>query len=223
MFLEIPEVLSGSEVGRLRQIAATAKFVDGRLTNPHSKVKNNTQLDFGDPAYRDSVQIVHGALARCEALREFAFPKIIAPPLLTRHVVGMNYGVHADVAFMGIGGPRPLRSDLSCTLFLGDPAAYEGGELAIHLGGRRLDFKLPAGAAIVYPSTTLHEVRPVTRGERLVAITFIESQVVDQQHREVLYDVNEVLALEGLRMSWENRTRLTRVSSMLHRLWGAAG
>jgi PKHD-type hydroxylase len=223
MFLEIPDVLTPPEVARLRALAAAARFVDGRMTNPHSKVKNNTQLDVSDPGYRESAQLVHAALLRSEEVRNFAFPKLVAPPLLTRHGVGNNYGVHSDAPFMAIGGPRPLRSDLSCTVFLGDPQSYDGGELAIHLGGRRIDFKLPPGGAILYPSTTLHEVRPVARGERLAAISFMESQIVDQNQRELLYELNEVLALEGFNISWENRTRLSHVSSALHRLWGAAG
>lgn len=223
MFVEIPDVLTPPEVARLRAIAGAARFVDGRLSNPHSKVKNNTQLDTSDAGYRESAQLLHAALMRHEEVRNFAFPKVIAPPLLTRHAAGMNYGVHSDAPFMSIGAPRLLRSDLSCTIFLGEQGSYDGGELAIHLGGRRIEFKLPPGGAILYPSTTLHEVRPVTRGERLVAITFIESQIVDQNQRELLYELNEVLALEGFNISWENRTRLSHVSSALHRLWGSAG
>jgi PKHD-type hydroxylase len=223
MFLEIPSILTGQEIARLREIAGRAKFVDGKLTNPHSKVKNNTQLDYADPAYRESAQLLHAALLRSEEVRNFAFPKMVAPPLLTRHAPGMNYGVHSDAPFMGVGGPRPLRSDLSCTIFLADPATYEGGALAIHLGGRTIEFKLQPGGAIVYPSTTLHEVTPVTSGERLVAISFIESQIVDQNHRELLWELYEVQALEGFNISWENRTRLSHVTSSLHRMWGEAG
>jgi PKHD-type hydroxylase len=135
----------------------------------------------------------------------------------------MNYGEHADAPFMGIGGNRPIRSDLSCTIFLNDPESYDGGELSVMLGTKRIAFKPPAGGAIIYPSTTIHQVIPVTRGERLTAITFMESQIVDQAHRELLYQLNEVLALEGYNISWENRTRLSYVSSSLHRLWGDAG
>ena len=223
MFLEIPGVVTDAEIARLREIAGKARFVDGRLTNPHSKVKNNIQLDYNDPAYRDSAGLLHAALMRSEEFRNFAFPKIVAPPLLTKHAPGMNYGVHSDAPFMAIGPGRPLRSDLSCTIFLADAGAYEGGELAIHLGGRQVLFKLQPGGVIVYPSTTLHEVRPVTKGERLVAISFIESQIVDQNHRELLWELNEVQALEGFNISWENRTRLSHVTSSLHRMWGDAG
>ncbi|HEX8233716.1 MAG TPA: Fe2+-dependent dioxygenase [Caulobacteraceae bacterium] len=223
MFLEIPDILTPPEIERLRQAAKVARFVDGRTTNAHSPVKNNTQLDYNDPNYRPTAQLLHAALTRSEELRNFAFPKVIAPPLLTRTGVGMNYGAHSDAPFMNIGQPRMLRSDLSCTIFLGDPTTYEGGELSIQLGARGIDIKLPPGGAVVYPSTTLHQVKPVTSGERLVAITFIESQIVDQNHRELLYELNEVLALEGFNVSWENRTRLSHVSSALHRMWGTSG
>lgn len=223
MLLEIADLLTPAEIERLRQTAKTARFVDGRTTNPHSKVKNNTQLDYNDPNYRPTAQLLHAALTRSEELRNFAFPKVIAPPLLTRTLAGMNYGAHADAPFMNIGQPRMLRSDLSCTIFLADPASYDGGQLSIQLGSHEIDIKLPAGGAVIYPSTTLHQVKPVTSGERLVAISFIESQIVDQNHRELLHELNEVLALEGFNISWDNRTRLSHVSSALHRMWGASG
>jgi PKHD-type hydroxylase len=223
MFLEIPELLTPEEVRRLRDLSTRVKFVDGRATNPHSQTKNNLQLDHADPGYRESAQILHAALARDEQVRNFVFPKMIAPPLMTKYTVGMNYGEHADAAFLNVGQARPMRSDLSCTIFLNDPDSYDGGELSVLLGTRRIAFKPPAGGAIIYPSTTLHQVIPVTRGERLTAITFMESQIVDQTHRELLYQINEVMALEGFNISWENRTRLSYVSSSLHRLWGDAG
>ncbi|MGZ8362222.1 MAG: Fe2+-dependent dioxygenase [Caulobacteraceae bacterium] len=222
MFLEV-ELLAPQEIAQLRDIAAKARFVDGRITNPHNLAKNNTQLDYNDPAYRASTQLLHTALMRSEEVRDFAFPKIIAPPLLTRTGLNMNYGAHSDAPFMNMGAPRMLRSDLSCTIFLSEPDSYDGGELSVQLGQRHIDFKLQPGFGIVYPSTTLHQVKPVTRGERLVAITFIESQIVDQNHRELLYELNEVRALEGLKMEWENRTRLEHVASALHRMWGTSG
>jgi PKHD-type hydroxylase len=223
MFLEIPDLLTPEEVKRLREISTRVKFVDGRATNPHSQTKNNLQLDYADPGYKESATMLQQALTKDEQVRNFVFPKMIAPPLMTKYTVGMNYGEHADAAFIAIAGNRPLRSDLSCTIFLNDPDTYDGGELSVMLGTKRIAFKPPAGGAIIYPSTTIHQVIPVTRGERLTAITFMESLIVDQTQRELLYQLNEVLALEGLNMTWENRTRLSYVSSSLHRLWGDAG
>jgi PKHD-type hydroxylase len=219
VFLEIPDVLTAPEVERLRQLAGGAKFADGKLSSPHTTVKNNQQIDHADPAYAESSKLMAMALQRNEAFRGFAFPRIMAPPMLARYAPGMNYGVHSDAAFLPVGA-RPLRSDLSCTLFIGAPRTYEGGELAIHLGTKQVAFKGAAGSIVVYPSNTLHEVRPVTSGERLVGLTFIESLIADRTHRELLYDLDEVAALEGFNMSWENRTRLQHVRNNLRRMWG---
>ncbi len=221
MFLEALNLLTAEEVAHLRGLAARLRFVDGRATNPHSKVKNNLQLDYEDPGFQESSALLHAALTRSEEVKAFAFPKVIAAPLVTRYAVGMNYGAHSDAPFMLVDG-RPLRSDLSCTIFLGDPETYEGGELQIQLGNRRIDFKLPAGGAIIYPSTTIHQVQPVTSGERLVAITFMESQVPDQVHRDLLHQLNEVVALEAYNVSWENRTRLAYVAGALTRMWSVS-
>jgi PKHD-type hydroxylase len=218
MFLELNDVLTGPEVERLRTLAAGAGFEAGRRSNPHSTVKNNLQIDHGDPAYADSSEVMALALQRSEAFRSFALPRLVAPPMLAKYAPGMNYGVHSDAPVMNLA-TGPLRSDLSCTLFLADPTAYEGGELAVRLGGRTLLFKGAPGAAVVYPSDTLHEVRPVTAGERVVGLTFIESAVRDPARREILYELNEVAALEGFNMSWENRTRLQHARDNLMRMW----
>jgi PKHD-type hydroxylase len=215
MFLELPELLTSAEVNRLRALAATARFAEGRLSNPHSKVKNNLQIDHTDPAYEESSKLMGLALQRSEAFREFAIPRVLAPPMLAKYVPGMNYGVHSDAPIMA----GRLRPDLSCTLFLVEPSTYDGGELSIQLGGRTLEFKGAAGSAIVYPSTTLHEVKPVTSGERLVGLTFIESAIRDPAKRDILYHLNEVAALEGFNMSWENRTRLQHARNNLWRMW----
>ena len=112
-----------------------------------------------------------------------------------------------------------MRSDVSATLFIGEPASYEGGELVIHLGSSSIRFKGEPGSMILYPSTTLHEVAPVTSGQRLSMFTFMESAIPDQMKRELLYTLNEVSALEGFNVSWENRTRLQFVIANLHRMW----
>jgi PKHD-type hydroxylase len=221
MFLELADVLTPPEIARLRDLARTARFADGRASNPHSLAKNNLQIDPNDAAHAEASKLMAAALQRNAAFRGFAFPRIMAPPMLAKYAPGMNYGVHADSAFMPLGS-RALRSDLSCTLFIAEPGSYEGGELAIHLGTRAIAFKGGPGAAVVYPSTTLHEVRPVTSGERLVGITFIESMIPDPTHRELLYQLDEVAALEGYNITWENRTRLQYVRSNLRRMWGEA-
>jgi PKHD-type hydroxylase len=217
MYRVIP-VLTNEEIEQCRRIAASAQFVDGRITNPHNTAKQNQQLHDAS-AHQQSAQLLHRALARSEEFRNFAFPVAVAPPLITRYHAGMHYGAHTDAAYLQLPGAL-IRSDLSCTIFLNDPDRYEGGALHIHLGDASISFKLEPGLAIVYPSDTLHEVGPVTEGERLVAITFIQSRVPDPFRRNLLYNLNEVAALEGLKMESENYTRLQLVQNQLLRYWG---
>jgi Uncharacterized iron-regulated protein len=211
-------ILTAAEVAECRRIAASAPFVDGRISNPHNKAKQNEQLH--DPtAYQKSSELLKNALARSVEFMEFAFPVALAPPMMTRYKPAMKYGAHADAAFIQLPGAT-VRSDLSCTIFLNDPKEYDGGELNLSLGDARLSFKLQPGEAIVYPSDSLHQVVPVTRGERLVAITFIQSQIQDPFRRYMLFELNEVAALEGLKMSHENFSRLQLVQQNLLRYWG---
>ena len=211
-------LLSAQAVAECRRIAAETQFIDGRASNPHNTAKNNLQLH--DPAASQaSAQLMLAAFQCSEEFREFAFPAKIAPPLLTRYQTGMAYGAHADAAFLNVGG-AVIRSDLSCTIFLSDPSSYDGGALHVRLGDASLRFKLQPGEAILYPSDTFHEVEAVTKGERLVAITFIQSQLADPFRRSLLFDLNEVAALEGLTMSPENFSRLQLVQANLLRYWG---
>ena len=218
MFLEIPDLLTPAETARLVAIAKAGKFVDGRISNPHSEVKKNLHHDQSDPGYAQASKLLADGLMRSEAFRRFALPRRLASPTLTKHAPGMAYGVHCDSPSI-MAGQKPLRSDLSCTVFLSDPQTYGDGELAVYLGTRQVAFKGAPGSCLIYPSTTLHEVRPVGSGERIVGITFIESQIADGARRELLYEINEVAALEGLKMSWQGRTRLGAVSSNLQRMW----
>jgi PKHD-type hydroxylase len=223
MFKVIEDILSPGAVQELRAIAASGTFVDGRITNPHNRAKRNEHLTEQDQErYRRSGQIIAAALYANEDFRNYAFPLVIAPPRLTTYRKEMHYGAHADAAFMAIGDP-PLRSDLSCTVFLSDPASYDGGELRVDLGAAEVRIKGPAGSAVIYPSTTMHEVTPVTRGERLVGLTFIQSQIPNSDRREWLYELNEVAALEGNGMKPENFTRLQRVQANLLRYFSTIG
>jgi PKHD-type hydroxylase len=218
MFLLVKNVLSPAEVDQVRQLAKTMRFVDGRASNPHNLAQKNLPADLASPEAQKASQIAGAAIAANEEVRNFAFPKRIATPLLSRYEPGMTYGVHSDAAYLPLPN-GPLRSDVSATLFIGDPSTYDGGELRIHLGSETVTIKGEPGSMIVYPSNTLHEVVPVTRGERVAFFTFMESVIPDHVQRELLYTLNEVYALEGLKMDWENRTRLQYVSSSLHRIW----
>lgn len=222
MFLEIKNLLEPAEVARLQQLSRELKFIDGRASNPHNTTKTNFQADTGDAKYNESSQIVMNAFTRSREFMDFAFPKRIAPPLMLRYDATQKYGVHADAAYMQVPGERGrLRSDLSCTVFIADPSTYEGGELQIHLGVRPLIIKGTAGSCILYPSTTLHEVVPVRSGVRAVSITFIESLVPDEAKRNILYELNEVGALEGLKMQWESRVRFEAARQNLLRMWSS--
>jgi PKHD-type hydroxylase len=221
MLLKIKNLLSAEECARLVALAGELKFVDGRISNPASTTKQNLQADSADPRYAESVQIVAGAMARSREFGSFAIPKRVAPPLMCRYEPGMKYGSHADAAIIQLQTGK-IRSDLSCTVFIGDPSTYEGGELAMVLGNQTLAFKGAPGEAVVYPSTLLHEVVPVRSGQRLVSITFIESHVADQHERMQVYELNEIAALEGLRMNPESRVRLDVVRQNLLRMWSAS-
>lgn len=218
MFLKIKNVLTTAEITRLVALSREVQFVDGRASNPANLTKDNLQADPRDAKYGESVQLLQGAILRSREFVDFALPRRIAPPLLCRYEAGMKYGAHADAALIQLGGTR-LRSDLSCTIFIADPASYEGGELAIVAGNQTIAFKGAAGDAIVYPSTLLHEVVPVRSGQRLVAITFVESLIADQHRRTQVYELNEIAALEGNTMKWESRVRLDVVRQNLMRMW----
>jgi len=211
------QILTDDEIAECRRVAAATPFVDGRITNPHNTAKNNEQLH-DESAYKATSQLLHNALVRSPEFMEFAFPVAMAPPLITRYKPGMKYGAHADAAFIQLPGAT-IRSDLSATIFLNEPSDYEGGELLVQHSDAELKFKLKPGEAIIYPSTSFHQVVPVTKGERLVAITFIQSRIKDPFKRYTLFELNEVAALEGNNMDPVNYARLQLVQQNLLREW----
>jgi PKHD-type hydroxylase len=218
MFLQIEDFLTAAEVQSIAEIARQIKFIDGRRTNPHNTTKNNVIADASDPLSQKAAQIALTSLQRNEQVTHFVFPQRVAIPTLCRYDVGMTYGAHVDTAFLPVG-PQPLRCDVSCTLFISDPATYQGGELVVYVGSEAVRIKGKSGQAVFYASTSVHQVLPVTSGQRLVMITFIESQIPDPMQRDLLYALGEVRALEGLKMDWRNRTQLEYVISNLQRMW----
>ncbi|MEZ5710842.1 MAG: Fe2+-dependent dioxygenase [Blastomonas sp.] len=217
MIKQLPDLLSADQVKQIKKLAGKAKFVDGRISNPHSRVKNNLHLaDLN--IYEQTSSLMEEALRANEDFRNFAIPMRMGPPLITRYGPGMHYGLHPDSASIPLPD-GPIRSDLSCTIFLNEPDQYEGGALRITLGDSQMRFKGRAGSAVVYPSTTLHEVEKIESGERLVAITFIQSRIRDIAKRNLLYELGEVAALEGLGMQPENYARLQTVQFNLSRMW----
>jgi PKHD-type hydroxylase len=188
MILCIGEILTAQELEAIKAQLATAEFIDGKATAGwHARlVKNNTQLHQQSPALAIVREIIDEALQRHSLFQIAIRPKLVRPVTISRYEVGMSYGTHTDNALMR----NPLmRSDVSMTLFLSEPQAYEGGELVIESTQGEEGFKLAAGAAIVYPSSTLHRVEAVTQGTRLAAITWVQSLIRDPQQREILFDL----------------------------------
>lgn len=218
MFLQIDDFLTPTEVQDIAELARQAKFVEGRRSNPHNHTKDNIIGDPADAIAQKASQTALNALQRNEQARNFAFPQRMAMPSLARYDVGMKYGAHIDAAFLPLG-PQPLRSDVSCTMFISNPGEYEGGELVIYLGSEIVHIKGKAGSAVFYASTHIHQVEPVRSGSRLVMITFIESQIPDPLQRDLLFSLGEVRAYEAAKMEWRTRTQLDYVFANLHRMW----
>jgi PKHD-type hydroxylase len=192
MIICIADVLSAEDLKDIHGLVERGRFVDGRETAGwHARlVKRNEQIRTNSDAARKAGERVAAALDRHEVFRAAALPRMMRPMLLSRYHDGMSYGAHVDDAIMG--GKAPIRSDLSVTVFLNDPAAYDGGELVMETTGGEQAYKLAAGSAIIYPSTTLHRVEPVTRGTRLVAVTWVQSLVREAENREILFDLDTV-------------------------------
>jgi PKHD-type hydroxylase len=189
MILCIGDILTPAELEAAIAKLETAEFIDGKATAGwHARlVKHNTQIPQGSPALAVVRDLIDAALQRNVLFQMAVRPYIIRPMTISRYDIGMTYGTHVDNALMH----DPLmRSDVSMTLFLSNPATYEGGELIIESSQGEAAFKLPAGAAIVYPSSTLHRVEAVTQGVRLAAVTWIQSLVRDPQQREILFDLD---------------------------------
>jgi PKHD-type hydroxylase len=187
MIFTIPDILTSEELEHITSSLAQAEFVDGKLTAGwHAKlVKNNQQLKHSESTFQEK-ELIKKALNRNALFQMAVRPRIVHSILFSRYDTGMSYGRHTDNALMG---DSFLRSDVSFTLFLNSPSAYEGGELVIEGADDEKAYKLEAGAMIVYPSTTLHRVDPVTRGTRLVIVGWIQSLVRDASEREILFDL----------------------------------
>jgi len=189
----IPNLLDAEALATIRAALARADFVDGRATAGFwaRTVKRNEQLDRKTEGREALDRMVIEALDASVDFQRAAFPKTINRPLFSRYREGMAYGPHVDDALMGKGARR-MRSDLSVTIFLSPPDDYDGGALEIQSPYGAQTIKLPAGAAVVYPSQTLHRVAPVTRGERLAVVTWVQSRVRDASRRELLHDLDRI-------------------------------
>ena len=189
MLLKIPQLLKAEEVDTLLTLAAQGPFIDGRETAGvllHD-VKHNEQFKATPDQVKMMGGILQQALERDQLLQRFAWPRKVKPPLLSRYAPGMAYGSHYDQPVMG--NRDPMRSDMSLTIFLSDPDSYDGGELNLETPFGTHLVKLPPGDGAVYATMMKHQVNPVTRGERLALVTWIQSMIKEPDKRQILFDI----------------------------------
>jgi PKHD-type hydroxylase len=221
MLLPIPGILKNDELALARAWLADARFVDGRLSAGAAaqRVKSNQELDSNAAELERLNTLVMGNLTRHPAYRGGALPLHVASPFYARYRPGMAYGDHLDDPIMGTGGVM-YRSDVAITVFLNAPEDYDGGELVIQTAFGGQSVKLPAGDGVLYPASSIHHVNPVTRGERLVAVTWVQSLVRDPARRELLYGLNQ--ARERLLQSAPEAPETAQVNAAymnLIRMW----
>lgn len=194
MLLPIPDVLTKDEVAQVRGLIDVAPWIDGNATSGHQSAlaKRNAQLPEDSEAAREAGQIVLDALSRNPLFVAAALPAKIFPPLFSRYGADDVFGTHVDNA-VRLRGPLRVRSDLSATLFLGEPDTYEGGELTIEGRFGAQSVKLPAGQMILYPASSLHRVEPIVRGWRIVSFFWIQSMVRDSDARQILFDLDSAV------------------------------
>ncbi len=194
--LILPQLLNDNELAQARAILATAPWADGRVGagSQAAQAKNNEQLPPDCDAARAVGQLVLQALDRSPQFLAAALPRKVFPPRINRYGGGTNYyGKHVDGAIRFVEGGVRVRTDISCTVFLSDPADYDGGELTVYEAGTTRQIKLPAGHAVLYSGSHVHEVTPVTRGARLAAFFWIESMVRSDAQRRLLHEFDLAL------------------------------
>ena len=227
MLIAIPDLLDAGALARVRGLIDRGQWADGNATSGHQSAlaKRNEQLPEGSAEAREAGAIVLDALAAAPLFVAAALPLKVFPPLFSRYVGGDAFGTHVDTAVrIRRGSDFRLRSDLSATLFLEDPAAYDGGELVIEDRFGERAVKLPAGHMIVYPATSLHRVAPVTHGMRTACFFWIQSMVRDEGRRRVLFDLDGAVQDVAGRAGHDDRAviALTGVYHNLLRMWGDA-
>jgi PKHD-type hydroxylase len=194
MLVQIPKVLSADQVRQARaKLAASDAWVDGRATAGHqgAQVKENKQIDERSPLARELGEPIVVALERNALFISAALPSRIYPPMFNRYEGGMHFGSHVDGAVRLMpGSGAQIRTDLSATLFISPPEDYDGGELLVEDTYGMQKVKLPAGDMVLYPSTSLHRVAPVTRGARLASFFWVQSMVREDSQRTLLFDLD---------------------------------
>ena len=220
MLVTIDDVLSADAVRTYREALAEADWIDGRATAgaQSGAVKHNLQVEEGSPCAQRLGERVLDALSRSPTFLAAAMPLRIFPPLFNCYREGQRFDSHVDNAVRRVPGTAVrIRTDLSCTLFLSDPDSYVGGELLIEDASAERQFKLPAGSLILYPSTSVHRVAPITRGERLACFFWLQSMVKDNAARQLLFDLDQAIqdlsAERGI-----NDAVCVRLSAIYHNL-----
>ncbi|HEX2061397.1 MAG TPA: Fe2+-dependent dioxygenase [Thermoanaerobaculia bacterium] len=219
MLLQIPNVLTKPQVREVRALIDAAEWVDGRVTAGHqsARAKDNEQVPESHPAARQAGELIVSALARSPLFRSAALPLHVFPPLFNRYAGGQSFGSHVDNAIRQVTGTaHQLRTDLSATLFLSEPGDYDGGELVIEDTFGVQSVKLEAGNMILYPASSLHQVRPVTRGARVSSFFWIQSMVRDDGERTLLFDLD--LAIQRLGSEQPAHPSVLQLTGVYHNL-----
>lgn len=218
MLLEIPDVLKPEQVAQAREILERADWVDGRVTAGHqgARVKDNQQIPADHPAARDVGGMILRALGTNPLFMSAALPLHILPPMFNRYTGGQQFGTHVDGSVRQLPNGQRIRTDLSCTLFFAGPEEYDGGELVIEDTYGAKSVKLNAGSMILYPSTSLHHVTPVTRGARLCSFFWLQSMIRDNQQRSTLFDMD--VAIQRLGAETPGHPAVVQLTGVYHNL-----
>ncbi|PRD36822.1 UNVERIFIED_CONTAM: PKHD-type hydroxylase [Trichonephila clavipes] len=218
MLLHIPGVLDADQLKVIRADLAAADWVDGRQTvgAQGAGVNQNLQLADGSPVAQRWGQAILQALGRQPLYFSAALPLRTVPPLFNRYEGGGHYGFHVDGSVRGLPGGGMLRTDVSCTLFLAEPDEYDGGELIVSDTYGQHEVKLPAGDLVLYPSSSLHCVAPVTRGVRLASFFWLQSLVRQDDQRELLLELDD--SIQALRLQVPDSPELLRLTGLYHNL-----
>jgi PKHD-type hydroxylase len=219
MLLQIPEVLSAEQVAGCRQLLEKNNWVDGRITAGHqsARAKDNLQLPEDNEDARKLGDTILAALEKSPLFMAAALPLKVFPPLFNRYQEGQSFGNHVDNAIRQVTGtPHRVRTDLSATLFFSNPDEYDGGELVIEDTYGVHSVKLPAGHLILYPASSLHHVRSVTRGARLASFFWIQSMVREDAERTILFDLD--VAIQRLMSDVPDHPSVVALTSLYHNL-----
>ncbi len=219
MMLHIPEVLTRAQVAAMRAALDSADWTDGRATvgAQGAQVKRNRQLPETSPLAAELGAVILAALARNNTYVSAALPLRTVAPLFNSYAGGEHYGAHVDGSIRQVpGGLAPIRTDLSCTLFLADPEEYDGGELIVTDTYGMHEVKLPAGDMILYPSSSVHKVEPVTRGARVCSFFWVQSMVRDDTRRSMLLELDQ--AIQRLRVRVGDCDEVVTLTSHYHNL-----